>query len=105
MVKGELVRNGQIPDIFWNSVNGWDMAMAGKRSQGTNRLEAGKQTVIDNEDQHTYLTHRPKDEWRKGEKSPLACVAGDAVSQVRTRFQFEGGKSGIFEEKLDVRGI
>ena len=44
MVKGELelVRNGQIPDIFQNSVNGCHTEMAGKRSQGTNGLEAGK---------------------------------------------------------------
>lgn len=77
MVKRELIRNGQIPDIFWNRVKGWDMETVGKGSQGSNGLEAGKWAVIDSEDQHTYLTHRPKDEQRRREKSPLAWAAGD----------------------------
>lgn len=54
------------------------MEMVGKRSEVSNgSLEAGKWAIIDNEDQHIYLTCRLKDEQRKREK---------------TRYQFEGGK-------------
>lgn len=60
MGKVELIRNGPILDILCSRVNGWDMKMVGKRSQGSSGLEAGKWAVTDNEDQHAYLTHRPK---------------------------------------------
>ena len=58
------------------------MEMVGKRSEVSNGLlEAGKWAIIDNEDQHIYLTCSLKDEQRKREK---------------TRYQFGGG-GGIFE--------
>ena len=66
------------------------MEMVGKRSEVSNGLlEAGKWAIIDNEDQHIYLTCSLKDEQRKREK---------------TRYQFGGG-GGIFKEKVYVRGV